>query len=79
MAETPGAPPMNATEARTRLDTLTADKAWGERVMSGDVAAKKELAAKRVAAAMTVIEHEWELAQRSGDKRMIIEIGRTIR
>lgn len=34
-------------------------------------------AAKRIAAAMSLIEHEWELSQRSGDKRMIIEIGQT--
>jgi predicted nuclease of predicted toxin-antitoxin system len=34
-------------------------------------------AAKRISAAMTLIEHEWDLAQRSGDKRMIIEIGQT--
>jgi hypothetical protein len=36
------APPANATEARARLDSLTGDKDWGARVMSGDVAANKE-------------------------------------
>jgi predicted nuclease of predicted toxin-antitoxin system len=34
-------------------------------------------AAKRITAALSLIEHEWDLAQRSGDKRMIIEIGQT--
>ena len=34
-------------------------------------------AAKRITAAMSLIEHEWGLAQRSSDKRMIIEIGQT--
>jgi len=34
-------------------------------------------AAKRIIAALSLIEHEWDLAQRSGDKRMIIEIGQT--
>jgi hypothetical protein len=41
--ETPPAPPKNATEARTVLDARKADKDWGERVFSGDVAANKEL------------------------------------
>jgi hypothetical protein len=39
---TPPAPPANATEARMRLDALTADKAWGDRFCNGDIAAKKE-------------------------------------
>ena len=26
---------------------------------------------------LSLIEHEWDLAQRSGDKRMIVEIGQT--
>ena len=34
-------------------------------------------AAKRIVAALSLIEHEWDLAQRSSDKRMIIEIGQT--
>ena len=40
-------------------------------------------AAQRIGAALTLIEHEWQLAQGSPDKRVIIEIGpsfiRTIR
>jgi predicted nuclease of predicted toxin-antitoxin system len=40
-------------------------------------------AAGRVKAALSLIEHEWEVAQSSPDKRMILEIGtsymRTIR
>jgi len=40
-------------------------------------------AAGRMNAAMSLIEHEWEVAQSSSDKRMIVEIGtsymRTIR
>jgi predicted nuclease of predicted toxin-antitoxin system len=34
-------------------------------------------AAKRIMAAMSLIEHKWNLAQRSGDKRMIVEISQT--
>jgi hypothetical protein len=34
--------PASASEARARLDTLTADQKWRERLMSGDVAATKE-------------------------------------
>ena len=34
-------------------------------------------AAKRIAAALSLIEHEWAFAQRSRDKRMIVEIGQT--
>jgi predicted nuclease of predicted toxin-antitoxin system len=34
-------------------------------------------AAKRITAALSLIEHEWSLAQRSSDKRMIVEIGQT--
>lgn len=35
-------------------------------------------AAGRIKAAMTLIEHEWKVAQASKDKRMIIEIGNSI-
>jgi predicted nuclease of predicted toxin-antitoxin system len=34
-------------------------------------------AARRIATALSLIEHEWALAQRSSDKRMIVEIGQT--
>jgi hypothetical protein len=34
-------------------------------------------AAKRITVAMSLIEHDWDLAQRRGDKRMIVEIGQT--
>ena len=40
-------------------------------------------AAGRIKVAMSLIEHEWEVAEHSSDKRMIVEIGysviRTIR
>jgi hypothetical protein len=40
-------------------------------------------AAGRIKAALSLVEHQWELAQASSDKRMIVEIGtahiRTIR
>jgi predicted nuclease of predicted toxin-antitoxin system len=35
-------------------------------------------AAKRIMAALSLIEHEWQLAQESSDKRMIVEIGATV-
>ena len=37
-----GPPPTNAAEARTVLDGKMADKLWGARLLSGDVAAKTE-------------------------------------
>jgi len=36
------APPANAGEAQNRLDALTADKAWSEKLLSGDAATTKE-------------------------------------
>jgi lysophospholipase L1-like esterase len=39
----PLTPPANATEARAVLDARMADKDWGGRVFSGDIAANKEL------------------------------------
>jgi hypothetical protein len=36
-------PPATATAASARLETLKADAGWRDRVMAGDVAAKKEL------------------------------------
>jgi hypothetical protein len=35
-------PPANATEARAALDARISDKSWGERLMNGDITAKKE-------------------------------------
>ena len=34
-------------------------------------------AAQRMTLALSLIEHEWEVAQQSNDKRMIVEIGDT--
>jgi hypothetical protein len=34
-------------------------------------------AAGRIKAAMSLVEHEWDVAQSSLDKRMIVEIGTT--
>jgi hypothetical protein len=34
-------------------------------------------AGPRISAVMSLIEHEWVVAQRSADKRMIVEIGQT--
>jgi predicted nuclease of predicted toxin-antitoxin system len=34
-------------------------------------------AASRIEAALSLIEHEWERAQQSSDKRMIVEVGPT--
>ncbi len=42
-----------------------------------DAASLGPLAAGRVKAAMSLIEHEWMVAQSSSDKRMIVEIGTT--
>jgi hypothetical protein len=39
----PAAPPKTATEAKAVLDSRKADKDWGAKVFSGDVAANKEL------------------------------------
>jgi hypothetical protein len=36
------APPANAAEASSRLGTLTADKAWGDKLLAGDAATMKE-------------------------------------
>jgi predicted nuclease of predicted toxin-antitoxin system len=38
---------------------------------------EEPIAARRIESALSLIEHEWELAQRSSDKRMIIEVGPT--
>lgn len=35
------------------------------------------VAARRIESALSLIEHEWARAQRSADKRMIIEVGPT--
>lgn len=35
-------------------------------------------AAGRIAAALSLIEHEWQVAQASSDKRMIVEIGDSV-
>jgi Domain of unknown function (DUF5615) len=35
-------------------------------------------AAGRVQVAMSLVEHEWEIAQASADKRMIVEIGTSV-
>jgi predicted nuclease of predicted toxin-antitoxin system len=34
-------------------------------------------AARRIEASLTLIEHEWRVAQASSDKRMIVEVGST--
>jgi predicted nuclease of predicted toxin-antitoxin system len=34
-------------------------------------------AGKRIVAALSLIEHEWNLAQHSNDRRMIVEVGQT--
>jgi hypothetical protein len=36
------APPANSAEAGARLGALTADKAWSDKLLAGDVAATKE-------------------------------------
>jgi hypothetical protein len=36
------APPANATEAQARINTLTSDKAWTDRLLNGDRAALNE-------------------------------------
>jgi hypothetical protein len=38
----PPAPPANAAEASARLGTLTADKAWSDKLLAGDPYAAKE-------------------------------------
>src|SRR5258705_13984252 len=38
----PPAPPANAAEARTRLDGLVADKAFGARLLAGEADANRE-------------------------------------
>ena|SRR5271170_1232067 len=35
------------------------------------------MAARRIESALSLIEHEWDRAQQSSDKRMIIEVGPT--
>lgn len=35
-------------------------------------------AAARIKVAMSLIEHEWKVAQASADKRMIVEIGHSV-
>jgi hypothetical protein len=35
-------------------------------------------AARRIEAALSLIEHEWQVAQNAADNRMIVEIGETI-
>ena len=39
---------------------------------------KDPQAARRIQTALSLIEHEWNVAQSAGDKRMIVEIGETI-
>jgi len=39
---------------------------------------KEPQAARRIQTALSLIEHEWNVAQSAGDKRMIVEIGETI-
>jgi hypothetical protein len=42
LPDTPPAPPANATEARAVLDSRLADREWGAKLLSGDVAANTE-------------------------------------
>jgi hypothetical protein len=44
-ADTPPAPPANAAEARTRLDGLIADKAFGAKLLAGDADANRDFRA----------------------------------
>jgi hypothetical protein len=42
MTEQTPAPPANATEASAALNLKIADRAWGERLLNGDTAARRE-------------------------------------
>jgi len=49
----PPAPPANSTEARTRLDTLIADKNFGAKLVAGDADANREFRGLQNLAAST--------------------------
>lgn len=57
---------------------LTAHKPRFRKLSRINMKCKHAVAVKRLAAAMTLIEFEYEIAQARPDKRMIIEIGPTL-
>lgn len=81
------APPANLTEASARLSELGADRAWGKRLLSGDVAAAKEFdelttmvaeGGDKVAIAMSgalPAGADGEMREMAGTSEMLRELG----